>query len=172
MGAPIMRFVVGNNSNEPFVEYLKTAEYRPRPSKPTLSNAMDIGRPNNFPRILDLCGNDHETVSDNCWGASFSDDATERHMRRVFRESNYVMCPHTAIGHLAMEDFAFDIEDEFIKVTVATAHPAKFADSVERILREDIELPPALMKVMKKTKRVHVMPPNLKALEDYLELHH
>ena len=172
MGAPITRFVIGNNSNDPFVDYLKTGEYRPRPSVPTLSNAMDIGRPNNFPRILDLHGNDHEAVSEICWGASFTDEETERHMRRVFRESNYVMCPHTTVGHLAMDAFAFDIEDSFIKVTVATAHPAKFADSVERILRENIPLPPPLMKVMNKTKRAHVMPPTLKALEDYLELHH
>jgi len=171
MGAPIIRFVVGNNNNDPFVDYLKNGEYRPRPSVPTLSNAMDIGRPNNFPRILDLYNNQYEAISDVCWGASFSDEDTERHIRRVFRETNYVMCPHTAIAHMAMEAFAFDIEDAFIKVTVATAHPAKFADSVERIIREDVPLPAPLMKAMRKTKRVHVMPPSLKALEAYLELH-
>ncbi len=170
MGAPIERFVVGNNSNDPFVDYLKTGKYSPRASVPTLSNAMDIGRPNNFPRILVLNDNDHDTVSDICWGASFSDEETERHLRQVHRTHGYVMCPHTAVGHLAMEAFAYDIEDEFIRVTVATAHPAKFVDSVERIIREDVLLPAPLQKAMKKTKRVHVMAPHLKALEDYLEL--
>ena len=170
MGAPIKRFVIGNNQNDPFVDYLKTAEYRPRPSVPTLSNAMDIGRPNNFPRILNLHDNDYEKVSDICWGASFSDDETERHLRRIHREHNYVMCPHTAVGHLAMEAFSADIEDDFIKVTVATAHPAKFADSVERIIREEVPLPASLQKIMKKSKRFHVMKPSLEALENYLEL--
>ena len=171
MGAPIMRFVVGNNDNNPFVEYLKTGTYRPRPSVPTLSNAMDIGRPNNFPRILDLLDNDYEKVTELCWGANFSDEVTERHMRKVFRENSYVMCPHTAVGHLAMDAFASDIDEEFIKVTVATAHPAKFADSVERILREDVPLPEALQAAMSKEKRMHVMPPSLEALSDYLEIH-
>jgi len=171
MGAPIERFVIGNNSNDPFVDYLKTGEYTPRPSVPTLSNAMDIGRPNNFPRILDLYGNDYEAVSEVCWGASFSDEETERHMRRIFTETGYVMCPHTAVGHLAMEAFSKDVDQEFIKVVVGTAHPAKFADSVERIIREDVPLPAPLQKAMRKTKRVHVMEPKLKALDNYLAIH-
>ena len=132
---------------------------------------MDIGRPNNFPRILGLLDNDYEKVTELCWGANFSDEVTERHMRKVFRENSYVMCPHTAVGHLAMDAFASDIDEEFIKVTVATAHPAKFADSVERILREDVPLPEALQAAMSKEKRVHVMPPSLEALSDYLEIH-
>ncbi len=170
MGAPIMRFVVGNNTNDPFVDYLKSGEYRPRPSVPTLSNAMDIGRPNNFPRILDLYDNNYDAVGDVCWGASFSDEETERHLRSIHREHKYVMCPHTAVGHLAMEAFSSDIEDEFIKVTVATAHPAKFINSVERIIREDVPMPAPLQKIMNKTKRFHVMEPSLEALENYLEL--
>jgi len=171
MGAPIERFVVGNNSNDPFIDYLETGQYTPRPSVPTLSNAMDIGRPNNFPRILDLYNNDYTSVTEVCWGASFSDEITERHMRRIFTETGYVMCPHTAVGHLAMEEFSKDVDRDFIKVTVGTAHPAKFADSVERIIREDIPLPKPLAKVMRKKKRVHVMPPNLAALENYLAMH-
>ena len=171
MGAPIERFVIGNNSNDPFVDYLQSGEYTPRPSVPTLSNAMDIGRPNNFPRILNLYGDDYDAVSQVCWGASFSDEETERHMRRVFTDTGYVMCPHTAVGHLAMDAFSNDVDLDFIKVTVGTAHPAKFADSVERIIREDVPLPAPLAKAMKKKKRVHVMPPTLVALENYLEMH-
>ena len=79
------------------------------------------------------------------------------------------MCPHTAIGHMAMDAFAEDIDFPFIKVTVATAHPAKFADSVERILREDVPLPPALAAVMDKTKRRHVMEPSIENLSEYLD---
>lgn len=168
MGAPIDRFIVGNNVNDPFVDYLSEGEYRPRPSVPTLSNAMDIGRPNNFPRILDLLDNDFGKVSQLCWGASFSDEETERHLRLIHRDRGYVMCPHTAVGHLAMEAFSNDVELPFTKVTVATAHPAKFADNVERIIGEPIVLPAPLAEVMAKTKRVKSLEPTLDALKAYL----
>ena len=171
MGAPIDRFVVGNNANNPFVDYLSTGEYTPRPSVPTLSNAMDIGRPNNFPRILSLYDDVYEAVLEVCWGASFSDSETERHIRRVYNETGYIMCPHTAVGHLAMENFAADVEHSFTRITVGTAHPAKFADSVERILHTDIPLPKPLAKAMAKKKRVHVMAPTLADLSDYLVMH-
>jgi len=171
MGAPIDRFVIGNNTNDPFVDYLRTGTYTPRPSVPTLSNAMDIGRPNNFPRILSLFDSSYDEIVKICWGASFTDAQTERHMRRFHDETGYIMCPHTAVGHLAMQEFAQDVEESFIKVTVATAHPAKFADSVERILREDIPLPAPLQAAMEKTKRVYNMPPSLEHLTDYLAMH-
>jgi len=171
MGAPIDRFVIGNNANNPFVDYLKTGEYTPRPSVPTLSNAMDIGRPNNFPRILSLFDDIYEDILNVCWGASFSDDETARHIRRVYNETGYIMCPHTAVGHLAMEAFVSDIEEPITKITVGTAHPAKFAYSVERILDTNIPLPAPLAKAMSKTKRVHVMSPTLEDLSDYLAIH-
>ena len=168
MGAPIHKFVVGNNTNDPFVDYLNDGEYRPRPSVPTLSNAMDIGRPNNFPRIVDLLNNDYNAVKDYCWGASYSDEETERHIRRIYNSTGYIMCPHTAVGHLAMNDFAEEYDLPCTKITVATAHPAKFADSVERIIGEDIALPSPLAKSMKKKKRVTALAPSLDALRDYL----
>lgn len=169
MGAPIDRFVIGNNINNPFVDYLETGKYTPRPSVPTLSNAMDIGRPNNFPRILALYDNDYEVLKNICWGASFSDEDTERHLRKVYSETGYVMCPHTAVGHLAMTHFADGIDEDFIKVTVATAHPAKFNNSVERILRQTITMPAALAEVMERRPSVHTMAPTLSALAAILD---
>ena len=169
MGAPIARFVVANNTNDPMVDYLKDGDYRPRDSVPTLSNAMDIGRPNNFPRILALFGGDIDAVRAACWGASFSDEATARHLRRVRRETGYLMCPHTAVGHLGMNAFrdAHPTLDATF-VTVGTAHPAKFADSLEKILREDIAMPDALARSMCKTPRVYDMAPDLGALARYV----
>ena len=168
MGAPIDRFVAGNNANDPFVDYLKTGMYAPRNSVPTLSNAMDIGRPNNFPRILALYDEDHDALTKVCWGASFSDSETERHMRRVQMRTGYIMCPHTAVGHLAMEDFATDVDIPFIKVTVATAHPAKFRDDVERIIHEKVPFPEELAKMMKRTPEKTVIKSTLKGLESVL----
>lgn len=168
MGAPIECFVVGNNTNDPFVDYLNTGQYNPRPSVPTLSNAMDIGRPNNFPRILDLFDRQYEAVKSVCWGASFTDAQTEEHMRKIHSERGYVMCPHTAVGHLALEQFSKRQDTQFTAVNVATAHPAKFADDVVRILAQGIDVPQPLKDIMTKTPRVHVMAPTLGALADYL----
>lgn len=169
MGAPIDRFVVGNNVNNPIVDYLEKGEYEPRPSVPTLSNAMDIGRPNNFPRILKLFKNNYEDILKVCWGASFTDAETERHMRRIYTETDYVMCPHTAVGHMAMNAFSNDIDIDFLKVTVATAHPAKFAESVERILRTDIPLPGPLQKAMDREKVCKQITPNLDDLVQIID---
>jgi len=130
---------------------------------------MDIGRPNNFPRIMTLHNDDYEAIQSVCWGASFSDKDTERHLRKVYTETGYVMCPHTAVGHLAMDSFADGIDEDFIKVTVATAHPAKFNDSVERILREKMTMPPALAEVMTRTPNVHNMAPTVDALAAILD---
>ena len=169
MGAPIDRFVIGNNVNDPFVDYLNTGDYKGRNSVPTLSNAMDIGRPNNFPRIVKLYNSDFEAIQKVCWGASFSDEDTERHMRRVYAENGYIMCPHTAVGHLAMKEFSKDISIPFASVCVATAHPAKFAESVERILRTDIKLPKPLEKAVSRKKIVHISKPDLDDVMNFIE---
>ncbi len=168
MGAPIDRFVVGHNSNDPFIDYLKSGEYTPRPSVPTLSNAMDIGRPNNFPRILELFDGNLDDIRKSVWGASFSDEDTARHMRRYFNTTGYVMCPHTAVGHLAIEAFREDVDIDFTQITVATAHPGKFKTDVERIIRDDIKMPKALSKLMKKSQLITEMEPNLLALKGVL----
>ncbi|NNE58704.1 MAG: threonine synthase [Hellea sp.] len=170
MGAPIDRFVIGNNMNDPFVEYLASGKYSPRPSVPTLSNAMDIGRPNNFPRILDLFDGDYEAIRNVCWGASFTDEQTERHMRRIHAETGYIVCPHTSVGHMAMQAFSDGLDPDFIKVTVSTAHPGKFADSVERILRMDLDLPKPLSKAMKRKKIYNLASPTLDAIRNIVEL--
>lgn len=170
MGAPISRFVIGNNRNNPFVEYLENGEYLPRPSIPTLSNAMDIGRPNNFPRILKLFDGKYKDIAEVCWGASFSDLETERHMRRIHAETGYIMCPHTAIGHMAMRAFSEDVDIDFLNVTVATAHPSKFADSVERILRTELTTPESLKKIQNREKVMHITQPTLDALKEFVEI--
>ncbi|NNC37641.1 MAG: threonine synthase [Acidimicrobiales bacterium] len=169
MGAPIDQFVVGNNINHPFIDYLSTGEYIPRNSVPTLSNAMDIGRPNNFPRILELFNDDHAQISAVCRGWYFGDDQTERHMRKIYNNTGYIMCPHTAVGHLAMNKFEETADREYTKITVSTAHPAKFLDDVERILREDLELPASLQASVDAPSHKHIMAPNIDALRTYLD---
>ena len=169
MGAPIDKFVAGNNDNHPFIDYLHTGKYTPRASVPTLSNAMDIGRPNNFPRILDLFDRSHEDISKICYGAHFSDTETEEHMRKIFKQSSYIMCPHTAVGHLALESFMSTTKRPFTKVTVSTAHPAKFKDDVERVLKHQIALPSSLQASVDAPSYKHIMRPTLEALANMLD---
>ena len=169
MGAPIDKFVAGNNDNHPFIDYLETGIYEPRPSVATLSNAMDIGRPNNFPRIVDLFDNDYEAITAVCSGSYFSNDETARHMRKVHSETGYIMCPHTAVGHLAMEAFDDAADKDYTKVTVSTAHPAKFMDDVERILHLDLPMPKSLQKSINAKSHKQIMAPTLDALAEYLD---
>lgn len=168
MGAPIDQFIVANNANDPFVDYLVDGEYRPRASMPTLSNAMDIGRPNNFPRILNLFGEDLDAIRSACWGASFDDDTTARHIRRVYQDTGYLLCPHTAVGHMGTLAFRDRYDLDATYLTVGTAHPAKFADSLEGIIHEDIALPPPLAAAMKRPPRVTTLSPTLDALKAHL----
>lgn len=164
MGAPIDRFIVAHNVNDPFVDYLVGGEYRPRPSVPTLSNAMDIGRPNNFPRILSLFDQNLEVLRRVCWGVSFDDDTTAAHLRRHYRETGYLMCPHTTVGHMGTLAFRHLHPDDATFLTVATAHPAKFADSLEKIIDETLSMPEPLARAYQTEKRVTPIEPTLDAL--------
>ena len=168
IGAPIDRFVVSHNVNDPFVDYLADGEYKPRASTPTLSNAMDIGRPNNFPRILSLFGDDVDAVREAVWGTSFDDQTTARHVRKVYQETGYLMCPHTAVGHLGMTAYRKAHYGDATFITVGTAHPAKFSDSLEGIIHSDIPLPPALAKAMDTEPQVTTLTPSLDALTEHL----
>ena len=168
MGAPIDRVVVGHNANHPFADYLQTGIYTPKDCVHTLSNAMDIGRPNNFPRIQALLGNDHAKMRKTFWSAHFDDIQTENHMRKIYQSTNYIMCPHTAIGHLAMEKFTKENPEPCTKITVATAHPAKFITDVNRILGIEMPVPEALQKLQHLTPEKHVMRANLDALNSYM----
>ena len=168
MGAPIDRFIVGNNANDPFVRYLKSGNYNPLPSTPTLSNAMDIGRPNNFPRILELYSNNYENITEVCKGFSFSDRDTEIHIKKIFNETGYLMCPHTAIGHLAMIEYRNKNRADFIGVTVATAHPSKFTENVDRIIGHETEMPDALKSIFQKKKIYNTISPDITELEAIL----
>lgn len=169
MGAPIENFVAGNNANHTFIDYLHTGIHTPCASVATLSNAMDIGNPNNFPRILDLFDGDHGEIASICHGAYFSDDDTSLHMYKTYRGTGYIMCPHTAVGHLALESFTSEAKRTYTKVTVSTAHPAKFREDVERILQIDIPLPNSLQACVDAPSYKQVISPKLAALATCLD---
>jgi len=144
LGLEAARFVAATNVNDTVPQYLMSGDFEPRDSLRTLSNAMDVGDPSNFARILHLYGSDHDAICRDLVGSAHDDGETRREIGRIFRERGYLLDPHTAVGHLALEKVLQERDDEPIGIVLATAHPAKFRDEVEPIIGREIPLPKAL----------------------------
>ena len=98
MGLPISRFIAANNRNDVFYDYLQTGQYRPRPSVQTMANAMDVGDPSNFARILDLYGNSHEAICKDISGATYTDEQIAETMRQCLKETGYQLDPTVPVA--------------------------------------------------------------------------
>lgn len=168
MGLPIKRFIAANNRNDVFLEYLHTGKYNPRPSVSTIANAMDVGDPSNFARILDLYGNNdntHKLVTDLISGYRFTDEEIAVTMRRVYKEEGYLLDPHGACGYEAL---AQGLQKGETGVFLETAHPAKFKGTVDDILNTDIEIPAKLQSFMKGTKQSDELSKDFDSFKAYL----
>ncbi len=138
------RFIAATNVNDVVPEYLRTGIYSPRPSAPTISNAMDVGDPSNFARIRYLYRDDPDRLHADLVGRSYDDAATAAAIREVDSEHGYLMDPHTAVGYLALLDVLAGRPADTDGIVLATAHPAKFREVVEPVIGREIELPPRL----------------------------
>ena len=143
MGLPIKRFVAANNRNDVFLEYLQTGVYTPRPSVATLANAMDVGNPSNFARIIDLYS--YEQICALISGYRYTDEQIAEAIRRCHAETGYLLDPHGACGYQALKAALRPGETG---VFLETAHPAKFKGTVDQILGADIEIPAKLRAFM------------------------
>ncbi|NJC27541.1 threonine synthase [Neolewinella antarctica] len=153
MGLPVRQFIAATNGNDVVPEYLTTGTYRPRPSVATLSNAMDVGSPSNFARMLNLHGHvdgkdlrtslAHAEMSKVVSGYAYGDAVTEDAVREVKAKFDYVIDPHGAVGYLALNDWQRQ-HPGTRGVILETAHPSKFKPDVERILGQSIEVPERL----------------------------
>ncbi len=150
MGLPIKRFIAANNQNDIFLEYLKTGEYNPRPSVTTIANAMDVGDPSNFARILDLYNNSHEEISAEVSGAAYTDGQIAETIAATLTNTKYLLDPHGACGYRALQE---QLTPDEIGVFLETAHPAKFNETVEKITNKKVEIPEKLQEFMKGTKQ-------------------
>jgi threonine synthase len=150
MGLPIKRFIAANNANDIFYKYLQTGKYEPKPSVQTLANAMDVGDPSNFARIYDLYGKSHERISSLISGATYSDAQIEETMRQCYQETGYTLDPHGACGYRALQE---GLKDGEVGVFCETAHPAKFKETVDRIIGGDVEIPERLAAFMRGQKQ-------------------
>lgn len=152
MGLPVHHFVAATNINDIVPGYLNSGVFSPKPSKPTISNAMDVGNPSNFARMLDLFDHDVEAMKKLITGYSFNDDETNRAMKSVFENSQYIIDPHGAIGYLGLKKFLSQ-NSTSTGVFLETAHPAKFIETVEATLHTTITIPPALRSLLDGEKK-------------------
>lgn len=149
MGLPIKRFIAANNANDIFYKYLKSGKYEPKPSIQTIANAMDVGDPSNFARILDLYGNSHDRITSLISGATYSDERISETMQECYKSSGYILDPHGACGYQALKEL---LKPDETGVFCETAHPAKFKEKVDEILNTNIEIPERLAAFMRGTK--------------------
>lgn len=151
LGLPIKHFIASNNENNVVTEYLKTQLYNPKPSVQTISNAMDVGDPSNFIRIQELYKNKFETLKENMSSFSFSDDETKAAMLEMYSDYNYVADPHGAVGYLGCKAYLEKNPNAYC-VFLETAHPTKFLDVVEEVIKTKQTLPQQIQSVMEKGK--------------------
>lgn len=150
MGLPISRFIAANNANDIFYNYLKTGKYEPKPSTQTIANAMDVGDPSNFARILNLYEKSHDAICKDISGATYSDQQIAETMRRCLAETGYQLDPHGACGYQALKD---GLQAGEVGFFLETAHPAKFKQVVDDICGVDVAIPSPLQEFMKGTKQ-------------------
>lgn len=176
IGMPASGFLAATNANDIVPGYLRSGEFVPRPSKHTISNAMDVGNPSNFDRILHLFGGSRERMQEQIWGLAFSDEQTRSMIAKVYEKLGYVLDPHTAVGCLAVEafeqnkqkPFGTDRNSKVPFITLATAHPAKFSDVVAPVIGREVPLPDQLRECLQKEKQSVPMTNSYGALKQYL----
>ncbi len=151
LGLPVKHFIAATNSNDTVVRYLETEKYDPKPSKATISNAMDVGNPSNFIRIQKLFNNNFKDLKSSFSAFSFNDDQTREAMKHVFSKTGYITDPHGAVGYLGLKKQALSSSE--YGIFLETAHPVKFLDIVEETLDVSVEIPTQIQKVMDKEKK-------------------
>jgi len=168
MGLPIHKFIASTNSNNIVPNYLESGKFEPKPSVHTISNAMDVGNPSNFPRILELYGNSYEAIKKDIRGAAYSDHITRKAISNIFEETHYLLCPHSAIGYLGLHDALYGTDNEYTGVFVSTAHPSKFGDVISEFLDYEIAYPHGLKSVLNKKKVSIDMKSDYHSFKDFL----
>ncbi|MFI3277848.1 MAG: threonine synthase [Rikenellaceae bacterium] len=150
MGLPVKRFIAANNSNDIFLQYLNSGVYTPRPSIATIANAMDVGDPSNFVRVLELYGSSHEAICNEISGCAYDDTQIAETLAEAFTRTGYLLDPHGACGYRALKE---QLTPDEVGVFLETAHPAKFLETVEGITKSTVEIPAPLKAFMSGTKQ-------------------
>jgi threonine synthase len=166
-GLPASHFIAACNANDVVTRYLESGTFEPRDTFPTISNAMDVGNPSNFVRILELFGKEFQSLQKVLSSFSFTDDQTREAIRRVYHDDRYLLDPHGAVALLALEKYLEGKKGEK-GIFLETAHPLKFYDVVEPITSDKIPLPAPMEALLGKTKQSTPMDSHYESLKSYL----
>lgn len=165
MGLPVKRFIAATNINDIVPQYLLTGNYVPAPSVSTVANAMDVGDPSNFVRILDIFASDHNLVKAKIEGIAFTDDEIKAGVRRVDKSFDYVLDPHGATGYMALEKMLLNDQTG---IFLETAHPAKFPEVIENAIGRKVDVPHRLQAFMEGEEKSVGIKANLDELKGHL----
>jgi len=166
-GLPVQHFIAACNVNDVVSSYLRGSEWQPRTAVPTLSNAMDVGNPSNFVRILELFGHSISDLKQRLSAATITDEETLLAIQRIYNESGYLADPHGAVGYLALERY-LQAHPGLHGIFLETAHPVKFPEAVQRALQKEQEIPAALEQLMQQPKQARAIEPDYEELKGYL----
>lgn len=165
-GLPVEKFIAACNANDVVPRFMQNEVYEPRPSVTTLSNAMDVGAPSNFVRILEIFGNKFIDLKEKFEAVSVSDETTAATMRDVYTQCNYILDPHGAVGYFALSEY-FNRHPEQRGIVLETAHPVKF-DSVDKILETQGDVPASVSDLLSKKKQSSEIDNDFSQLKDIL----
>jgi threonine synthase len=152
MGLPVDQFIASTNINDTVPDYLNSGTYSPKKSKPTLSNAMDVGDPSNFVRIQKLFNNDIFKLKKILSGYHYTDSQTKKAIKEIYEIAGYIADPHGAVGYLGLKEFLQNSTQAYQGLFLETAHPIKFVDTVESTLKTSIEVPERIKGILDREK--------------------
>lgn len=168
-GLPVKHFIAACNANDIVPNFMQSQQYQPKPAVATISNAMDVGNPSNFVRILELFHQQFPQLKEKFSSVSITDDETKQTMKRVYDELHYTLDPHGAVGYLALERYLSNASDPMTKgIFLETAHPVKFYDVVEPVLNQPIPLPAAVKEIIDLPKESTIMNASFEELKEFL----
>ncbi|HEV7621979.1 MAG TPA: threonine synthase, partial [Flavisolibacter sp.] len=166
-GLPILHFIAACNANSAVSEYLQTGKYAGKPVIPTMSNAMDVGNPSNFVRILEIFDQQYNNVKNELTAFNISDELTRQVIGEVFEKENYLLDPHGAVAYISLKEYLSNHPTQ-LGYFLETAHPVKFYDVVEPVINSKIEIPDAVKKLFSKKKTSVKMKPEYALLKEFL----
>ena len=166
-GLPIKHFIAACNANDTVPEFFNTGIYKPKTAIATISNAMDVGDPSNFVRILEMFGNENNSLSKSLSSVSITDEATGETLLNVFQQNNYLLDTHGAVAYTALQTYLSKNPTEK-GVILETAHPVKFYDVIEPIIGETVPIPTAIAAQLKLEKKSLKMEADARKLKEWL----
>ncbi|MXV51045.1 threonine synthase [Pedobacter sp. HMF7647] len=169
MGLPVKQFIAATNMNDTVPLFLETGNYIPKASIQTYSNAMDVGDPSNWVRIMQMFGGSREELKKIIIGYKYTDEQTLDAIKQLYKENNYVVCPHTAVAWLGVNEYKKSNPDETARyVFLSTAHPCKFPEIFPEEIAAEIKIPSQVRDLEGKQKQVASLAADYAGFKDYL----